>query len=63
MRQSTAENIVFLFPDERQAIRPATPKSESLDTRAQMPLRFCFMVWLALALIGWGALDAITTFI
>jgi hypothetical protein len=63
MRQSTAGNIVFLFPDERQAIGPAAPKDESLDTRAQMSLRFCFTVWLALAVIGWGALDAITTFI
>ena len=59
VRHSAVESKVISFPTERSSARRARleePFTEGPDTR--MPFGLCLAIWAALAVAGWGALDA-----
>ncbi len=66
MQRNVMEAKVLPFP-----VRPAgrvafLSESARLDVdraQARMPLGYCMMIWLALAVIGWSALGIASRFI
>jgi hypothetical protein len=58
VRQGTAHSNIVSFPASRSAQRFANSEETYNDNDARMPFGLCLIIWAALAVIGWGALDA-----
>ncbi len=58
MRHGTAHSNIVSFPTSRSAQRLARSEEIYNDNDARMPFGLCLIIWAALAVIGWGALDA-----
>jgi hypothetical protein len=57
VRHSAAENKIVQFPTARSAGRHAIAQEEIMNQTQRMPLGVCLMIWAAIAMAGWGALD------
>ena len=58
MRQQAANSNIVPFPAAR--LMRLDPESDdiSLEQDGRIPFGVCLVIWAALAVIGWGALDA-----
>jgi hypothetical protein len=63
VRQSAADNKIVQFPRSRSASRFATVEDFPIDNNTRIPFGLCLLIWAALAVAGWGALDAATKLI
>jgi hypothetical protein len=57
VRQSAAESKIVQFPTARSAGRYAIAQEEMMDQGRRMPFGVCLIIWAAMAMAGWGALD------
>lgn len=58
VRQQAANSNIVPFPAMRLTRRNAEPDDMSTEQDARIPFGLCLVIWAALAVIGWGALDA-----
>ena len=58
VRQRAANSNVVLFPSSRLASRFVAVEDMAAEHEGRIPFGLCLVIWAALAVIGWGALDA-----
>jgi hypothetical protein len=63
VRQRAANSNVVPFPASRLAGRFAAPDDMLLENESRIPFGLCVVIWVALAAIGWSALDAVARLI
>ena len=59
VRQRAANSNVVPFPVSRLAGRFAEANDMTVEREHRIPFGVCLMIWVALAVIGWSALDAV----
>ena len=63
VRQRAANSNVVPFPASRLASRFSAPDDLPAESESRIPFGLCMVIWAALAIIGWGALDAVARLI
>ena len=63
VRQRAANSNVVPFPASRLASRFSAPDDMPVEGESRIPFGLCMVIWAALAVIGWGALDAVARLI
>ena len=58
VRQQAANSNIVPFPAARLTRRETEADSMPLEQDGRIPFGVCLVIWAALAVIGWGALDA-----
>ena len=58
VRQRAANSNVVPFPSSRLASRFARHDDMAVESDNRIPFGLCLVIWAALAVLGWGALDA-----
>ena len=58
VRQHAANSNVVPFPASRLASRFAETEAVSAERETRIPFGLCLVIWAALAILGWGAIDA-----
>jgi hypothetical protein len=57
VRQHAANSNVVPFPASRLASRFVEVEAVSAERESRIPFGLCLVIWAALAILGWSALD------